>query len=316
MVNRFMIVVLSTFALAACHAFAPRPGVQQAAATPASSNAWDGVYDNHAQVWTAHEAGQALAPPHLVVVIQPLREAGWSLWQLRLDVVPPVQATWAMQRTGSGQDVVLLPHRALQVAATDGAFDPAQWAPLQACALHAAGGTPAQLVGDAAACATIAPELGAQAALLPLAVEQAGDRLRLRLYADQARGPDAHEDARRVEPFHGWAAINGAGPAALANSADWHMDRALELGSEGGTRALHWRDGKPSGWSLLLERLTYRDGNVPVLKLSVVEDASGRTLAYAWANDEATRIGINLGWLQVGLERGPPAVSAEARARH
>lgn len=39
-----------------------------------------------------------------------------------------------------------------------------------------------------------------------------------------------------------------------------------------------------------------------IRKLSVVEDASGQTLAYAWANPEATRIGINLGWVQVGLE--------------
>jgi hypothetical protein len=39
-----------------------------------------------------------------------------------------------------------------------------------------------------------------------------------------------------------------------------------------------------------------------VLKLSVVGDADGATLAYAWANPEATRIGINLGWVQVGLD--------------
>jgi hypothetical protein len=48
--------------------------------------------------------------------------------------------------------------------------------------------------------------------------------------------------------------------------------------------------------------MTYRDGSVPVLKLSVIEDASGSSVVYAWANPEATRIGINLGWVQVGLE--------------
>jgi hypothetical protein len=42
---------------------------------------------------------------------------------------------------------------------------------------------------------------------------------------------------------------------------------------------------------------------VPVLKLSIVGDADGATLAYAWANPEASRIGINLGWVQVGLDR-------------
>jgi hypothetical protein len=49
---------------------------------------------------------------------------------------------------------------------------------------------------------------------------------------------------------------------------------------------------------------------VPVLKLSVVSDADGSTLAYAWANTEATRIGINLGWVQVGLSREDQPVAA------
>ena len=51
-----------------------------------------------------------------------------------------------------------------------------------------------------------------------------------------------------------------------------------------------------------------------MLKLSVVEDASGRTLAYAWANDGASRIGISLGWLQVGLERAAGDAAAGAAA--
>jgi hypothetical protein len=84
----------------------------------------------------------------------------------------------------------------------------------------------------------------------------------------------------------------------------------VRIGSEGGRYALHWRDGAPSGYSLALERLTYRDGNVPVLKLSVVSDADGSTLAYAWANPEATRIGINLGWVQIGLSREDQPVAA------
>ncbi len=147
------------------------------------------------------------------------------------------------------------------------------------------------------------PGIGAEAALLPLAIERDGEWLRVRLYADQARGGDAREDLRLVRWFTGWAAINGGGPKADAASRDWHMDRALRIGTEGGRYPLKWRDGNASGYSLVLERLTYREGNVPVLKLSIVGDADGGTLAYAWANPEATRIGINLGWVQVGLER-------------
>ena len=81
------------------------------------------------------------------------------------------------------------------------------------------------------------------------------------------------------------------------------MDRSVQLANEGGRTPLAWRDGQPSGYSLVLERLAYQDGNVPVLKLSVVEDSTGRTLAYAWADPHAERIGINLGWVQAGLER-------------
>jgi hypothetical protein len=97
--------------------------------------------------------------------------------------------------------------------------------------------------------------------------------------------------------------LNGAGPDAAADSNDWHMDRKVRIGSEGGRYPLAFRDGNPSGYSLLLERLTYREGNVPVLKLSVIDDRNNRTLAYAWANPEATRIGISLGWVQVGLDQ-------------
>ena len=85
------------------------------------------------------------------------------------------------------------------------------------------------------------------------------------------------------------------------------MDRGVAIGSEGGRYPLKYRDGNASGYALVLERLTYREGNVPVLKLSVVDDG-GRTIAYAWANPEATRIGINLGWVQVGLDRKESAL--------
>jgi hypothetical protein len=213
-----------------------------------------------------------------------------------------------MQRRDAGGGAALLPHRASVASPAPAArFTVAEWTPLDACALRATD-QGSGFAADAAACALLAPGIGPAAALLPLAASQAGDMLRLRLYADQARGPAAHEEARRVVKFSGWAAVNGAGPTATATADDWHMDRTLALGSEGGHAALPWRDGTPSGYSLRLERLAYRDGDVPVLKLSVIEDASGAVLAYAWANPEATRIGINLGWLQVGLERGTKPV--------
>lgn len=304
--NRLLVVLLLLLALPACRTVGHFDAPRREDSATAPTVLLDGDFDNHEQVWSAREGALADVPAHVVVSFAPTAHEDWSIWRIHLDSAPALDATWAMRRVAAGPGAAtLLPHRAIvAAAATDAAFDPRQWTPLDACALRGTATASAiRVTADVASCATIAPGVGAQAALLPLAVEREGEWLRLRLYADQARGANAGLDARKVVVFGGWAAINGSGPNAAADSKDWHMNRNLHVGSEGGRAALAWRDGKPSGYSLGLERLTYRDGNVPVLKLSVIDDASGRALAYAWANPEATRIGINLGWVQVGLER-------------
>lgn len=298
-------IVLFALCVASCADLKPAKSPRGARAGTVVDSTLQGEFDNHAQVWLAREGGaNAAVPPHVVVDIE-RADDGWSIWRIRLDASPPLEAAWAMRSSTAADGTPLLtPHRALAAMPAAGAkFDAAQWTPLDACALRGAmSGAGAKAQADVAACTALAPGIGATAALVPLEVERDGEMLRIRLYADQARGADAREDARLVRWFGGWAAINGAGPKAGAESTDWHMDRTLKLGSEGGRYALKWRDGAPSGFSLALERLTFRDGNVSVLKLSVVDDADGRTLAYAWANPEATRIGINLGWVQVGLD--------------
>ena len=275
---------------------APRAGDAE---TVAAANV-EGVYDNHAQVLGARGNASAVAAPHVHVVVESTGKREWTIWRVHLDGAPAMDAVWALRDEAGA---ALVPHRALVAMPASGKdFDPAQWAPLDACTLRAVHAAQS-FSGDAATCTVLAPGVGAQMALLPLAIVRDGEWLRVRFYADQARGADAREDLRRVQAFGGWAAINGGGPKAAADSNDWHMDRAVRIDNEGGRYALHWRDGGASGYSLALERVTYRDGNMPVLKLSVIEDASGQALAYAWANPEATRIGINLGWVQVGLDR-------------
>ena len=295
-------LVLVALLLAACHDVRRAPA--SSAGAKSASPATQGIYDNHAQVWQSHETAPGAAqPPHVVVTIEPTNQPDWALWRVHLDANPPIEALWAIHAVAQSDGATsLVPHRPLAATpAAAPAFDAQQWAALDACTLR----TPARATvasADLASCAAIVPGIGAEAALLPLAIERDGEWLRVRLYADQARGADAREDLRLVRWFTGWGAINGGGPKADAASRDWHMDRALRIGNEGGRYPLKWRDGSASGYSLVLERLTYREGNVPVLKLSVVTDADGATLAYAWANPEATRIGINLGWVQVGLD--------------
>lgn len=240
------------------------------------------------------------------IIARPLNADGWYSWNTQLvDAKPPLAADLVLRRTvATDGSVIWTPYRALSATApTDKDFDSKQWTPIDACVLRGATSADTlQAKADPAACATVAPGIGPLAALLPLSIEQTGELLRVRLYADQARGPDAIEQARRVRFFSGWVAINGAGPKATAESRDWHMNRDLKLGREGSSVAIPWRDGKPSGYTLTLERVTYREGNIPVLKLSI-NDERGSTVAYAWANPEATRIGINLGWVQVGLDQ-------------
>ncbi|MEO8010389.1 MAG: hypothetical protein ABI650_01965 [Dokdonella sp.] len=295
-----LVLVLGALMLGACQSIPRQPS-----SAPVAQDWRDrmlGEFNNHEQVFQAKPA----LLPSVSVTSSTLVSAGWLLWRTRLRAATTLEATWLL-REGSTADgaLVLTPHRPLVPgAAVDKAFDPDQWVALDACALREVPGlSPLRFSAHPTRCATVAPGLGVEAALLPLSIEPGGDLLRVRLFSDQARGAVVFNDLRKVQTYTGWAAINGAGANATVQSSDWHMNGAIRVGNEGGRSTLLWRDGKPSGYSLLLERLTYREGNTPVLKLSVLEDASEQAIVYAWANSDATRIGINLGWVQVGLER-------------
>jgi len=109
--------------------------------------------------------------------------------------------------------------------------------------------------------------------------------------------------------YAGWVALNGAGAQARASNDDWHLQNDLRL-ALGQRVPLHWRDGRAAGYSLQLARRDYPERHLIVLQLDVVDDANGKVLAYAWADSNAASIGLNLGWLQVGLQRvgTPPHV--------
>ncbi len=295
-----LLLLLAPILLAACQNSPARK--TSPVDSTSSQRAWfDGEYDNHEQVVQA----QGSAVPRVRLEITPLQKPGWYSWNVRHSGSSELTTTWVMRSLKSVNGTLeLTPYRALLETPTLGKdFNPDQWVALEACALRgSATASGLSVRSDLPTCSTVVPGIGATAALLPLTVDHDGDSLRVRLYADQARGPDARVDARKVRWYSGWAAVNGAGPDARPESNDWHMNRDLRISNEGGKAALKWRDGQSSGYTLELERATYRDGNVPVVKLSVIDDASGRVVSYSWANPEATRIGINLGWIQVGLD--------------
>ena len=307
--------VVTAVLLAGCAAPMPRGNGAAATSAPAGSASGRaaalrdlaGEYDNHAQRGDGAPPASGFAPPPLHQWLRPTHAADALLWRLQQSSgTAASEGRWLLREEGAA----LVPYRPLNAAA-NAAFDDkgasyrfqaADWAPLGACALQRRGSGFDYRV-DAAACSALLPGLGAAAALLPQRLSLVGDTLTLATVSDSARGADAVTVSHRVRWFAGWDALNGAGPRATPENSDWHLRRDLRLHSEGGRIPLRWRDGSESGYSLELARLNYRESNTEVLRLAVIEDASGRTLSYAWANPEATRIGLNLGWLQVGLDQ-------------
>ena len=127
------------------------------------------------------------------------------------------------------------------------------------------------------------------------------------------------ERARRVRHYTGWVALRRSRLDPSAASDDYVFIREARWHDEG--FVLPVLDGeRPTGYAIELARLTYQNTRTAVLKLGVVDTATGETLAYAWAEPGAARIGINLRWIQAGLTRegrgradGPPVARERQR---
>ena len=320
MITMWMMTILAL--LSGCQAMGVRSGgaAIDGGALARLDAALAGEYDNHEQVQQAAakvRAGTAVEVPHLRErwrLLERNRTDSLWLWHLQtLDQKTAVGAVWLyrLAAAGDGSRVSLTPYRAIDPAAAKAAladkkndfkFVAAQWAELAPCAQTGEWkNIQFSASADVAACSALLPGLGESASLLPLHFVLDGDMLHTTTFADQARGADAKIDARRLRWFSGWVAINGGGPKAKAENQDWHMQKGLRLSSEGGPVPLRWRDGAASGYSLELVRTSYPERKLSVLQLNLIDDASGQILDYLWVNPEATAIGFNLGWLQVGV---------------
>lgn len=276
-----------------------------------------GDYDNHEQagrVRSQDEGVAAIAALHVQHALRLVEQARDTLsWEWRLQTeTRPEPSIWLLRaQIAANGTVRVIPYRPVDPAAArtqfadTGAalrFEPAQWVQLDACT--ATGELSDDRLSAAAnveSCSALLPGLGEDAALLPLRFVLAGDGIEAQTFADLPRGADAMEQARRVRWFSGWAAVNGGGPHATAANTDWHLQRDVRIGSEGGRVAVRWRDGTPSGYTLELERTSYPERKLAVLQLNVIEDASGKSLTYVWSDAQAHSIGVNLGWLQAGF---------------
>ena len=120
-----------------------------------------------------------------------------------------------------------------------------------------------------------------------------------------------HHKNRKVRYFKGWAGFKKAGRGAIESKADdeWYFTGNILIHNEGQVIPVLNEDGTHSGYSIQLARLTCQPNETTscqgstaaVLKLGLIEDTTGQTLVYSWANPDARRIGINVRWAQAGL---------------
>lgn len=107
-----------------------------------------------------------------------------------------------------------------------------------------------------------------------------------------------HHKLKRVRMFEGWTAVLKSGSTEMtgadAPAEDWTGQRNLMTYDQGGTVKINDR------FSAQLAQLAYRNGT-QVMTLKIIENSTGKTVAYTWANPDATRIGINLRWVQAGF---------------
>ncbi|MDJ0928910.1 MAG: chromophore lyase CpcT/CpeT [Gammaproteobacteria bacterium] len=114
-----------------------------------------------------------------------------------------------------------------------------------------------------------------------------------------------HHKNRKVRYFKGWGGVKQAGPGAAQDDDNWHFMRDIMIHDEGQIIPIPTESGELSGYSIQLARLTQQSTRTQVLKLGLIEDRTGYTVAYSWANPDAKRIGINLRWAQIGLHLKP-----------
>ena len=115
----------------------------------------------------------------------------------------------------------------------------------------------------------------------------------------EKRMPDRVLQLQRVRSYSGWAGVRD--PGSVDPASDWRMADALAIQSDGLGLDPEDAAGMPLGVTLDLAPYQVRNGEPPVLRLRVFDTTSGALLGQSWADPLATRIGLALPTVQVGL---------------
>ena len=112
----------------------------------------------------------------------------------------------------------------------------------------------------------------------------------------------------KVRYFTGWATVRPLGektPLDDGKDYGWNLHKGIQLHNEGQKVTLIGSDGKALGYSIQLARISRPGSKTKLLKLSLINDETEKTKAYVWTDPKANRVGMNIGWAQVGLTLEP-----------
>jgi len=107
--------------------------------------------------------------------------------------------------------------------------------------------------------------------------------------------PDQVHTFHRIARFTGWAGIK--------EGESWRLTRSIEMDSANGQFEPLDAAGMALGFEIRLSRQRLDQMDTPILRLSVHDPETGKTLGQSWADPDARSIGIALPDLQVGLTR-------------
>jgi hypothetical protein len=116
--------------------------------------------------------------------------------------------------------------------------------------------------------------------------------------------PDRVLQLERVRGYSGWAGVRDSG--APDSTRAWRMARDISIQSDGLGVDPEDAADMPLGVTLDLAPYRVREDEPPVLRLRVFDSASGELLGQSWADSRATRIGLALPAVQVGLRLAGP----------
>jgi len=106
---------------------------------------------------------------------------------------------------------------------------------------------------------------------------------------------------RKVRYFTGWVYLHRDGPAADITNKKFSFRSDIMIHNEGQKIPLLYDDGSETPYLLELAQLTYQNTRTAILKMAVIDKETKKNVFYLWSQPDGIRVGINHGWIQVGL---------------